>query len=95
MSLEEIQSRRRIAALDKLIAEDDCVAQEHEAARLLRSAARKSKNEAIDTLFCSPATKDPAAKIHATMAWIDKNEAEDALFCSPATVDHREFVLVV
>ena len=58
--MEEI-SRRQIAALDKLIAEDDCVAQEREAARLLRSAARRSKNKALDVLCRSPApspTKD-------------------------------------
>ena len=60
MSVEEI-SHRQIAALDKLIAEDDPVAQEREAARLLRSAARRSKNEALDALCHSPApspTKD-------------------------------------
>ena len=51
MSLEEIRLRRQIAVLDKLIAEDDCVAQEREAARLLRSTARRSKNKAIDALF--------------------------------------------
>jgi hypothetical protein len=55
MSVEEI-SRRQIAALDKkLIAEDDCMAQEREAARLLQSAARRSKNEALDALCRSPA----------------------------------------
>ena len=95
MSLEEIKSRRQILALDKLIAEDDFVEQEHEAACLLRSTTRRSKNEAIDALFCSTATNNPAAEIHATMALTDKNKAEDALFCSPATVDHREFLLVV
>ena len=95
MSLEEIISRRQIAALDKLIVEDNQVAQEHEAVCLLRSSARRSKNKAIDAFFCSPANKDPAAKIHATMALIDKNKADDVLFCFPATVDHREFLLVV
>ena len=44
----------RIAALDKLIAEDDRVAQEREAARLLQSAARRSQYEALDALFGAP-----------------------------------------
>ena len=64
MSLEEILCHR-IAALDKLIAEDDCVAQEREAARLLRSAARRSKNEALDALCCSPAPLPAEVEDHA------------------------------
>ena len=64
MSVEEIL-RRRIAALDKLIAEDDRVAQEREAAHLLRSAARRSKNKVLDALCRSPAPSPTKDEDHA------------------------------